>query len=42
MLIEFKEHLAYLEKIRAGEIKTATGLGIKDFDEHFDLTIYII
>jgi len=35
MLIEFSEQLAYLQKVRSGEIKTATGLGIKDFDEHF-------
>lgn len=37
MLIEFKEHIDYLQKIRFGKIKPALGLGIKDFDEHFRL-----
>ena len=35
MLIEFKEHLNYLEQIRTGKVKTALGLGIQNFDEYF-------
>lgn len=34
MLIEYKDHLDYLSKIRSGEIKTGARLGVKNFDEY--------
>ena len=34
MLIEFKDQLDYLAKIRSGEIKTGSRLGIKGIDEY--------
>ncbi len=34
MLIEFKEHLNYLEQIRSGQVKTALGIGVQNFDEY--------
>ena len=34
MLIEYKDQLDYLSKIRSGEIKTGARLGVRDFDEY--------
>jgi hypothetical protein len=35
MIIEYNDHLKYIEDIRSGKLKTGSKLGVEAFDEHF-------